>query len=293
MIVVSISTFNTPNHLLSRAINSVLNQTVQDLVIVVIRDGGREVDASVADDRIIWLPLSENNGTYFAHSVVIEALKDRGRSTLWKPHDADDWSEPDAVERLQACSVEGVGFSGYRLHLNATSSREIRPQRKLLVNPSPQARFPTVRKFGLAAKRHGVKVPVALRNPIRAGTHWACGLYSIDRVLLAGGIHPEFRTAYDSLFVHLVARSGRVGLTDAITYNYDRGHNALSLTRDIQTNGVSEARIQNLQRLEEMYRNNFPQQSECPASRVSDRTQSRRAFYAEELRQIMTARLGL
>jgi len=93
--------------LLERAVRSVLAQTHRDLVLVVVGDGARPPIA-FSHDRLVTYTLPENRGPYFAQEVVLEAT----RHEWYAPHAADDWSEPEHLERLLAhghsAAVPGV-----------------------------------------------------------------------------------------------------------------------------------------------------------------------------------------
>lgn len=83
------------------AVRSVLAQTHRDLVLVVVGDG-ENPPLKVRDSRIIVYRLPENRGAYFAQQVVLTA----NPNAWYAPHAADDWSEPDHLERLVAYGTD-------------------------------------------------------------------------------------------------------------------------------------------------------------------------------------------
>jgi len=89
--------------LLGRAVRSVLAQTYGDLVLVVVADG-EPITGSLlnelagVDERCILFALETNRGPYFAQEVVLEATSSEWYAVVG----ADDWIEPDHVERLLA-----------------------------------------------------------------------------------------------------------------------------------------------------------------------------------------------
>jgi len=97
MISVIIPTYNKRNTL-PRAINSVLNQTLQDFEIIVVDDGSTDDTAELFEkdfknDRIRFDRLSNNQGVHVARNRGIELA----RSDLLVFLDSDDELLPDAL----------------------------------------------------------------------------------------------------------------------------------------------------------------------------------------------------
>lgn len=114
---VVIPTYNRA-HLISRAIHSVLNQTYQDLEIVIIDDGSidntEEIVKSFEDERIVYLRHSKNKGASAARNTGIKASK--GDYIAFQDSD-DEWF-PDKLERQvntfdNAPSEIGIVYSGF------------------------------------------------------------------------------------------------------------------------------------------------------------------------------------
>lgn len=98
-ITVSIPYFKARGYI-RRAVNSILAQPHRRLRVVVVNDGDRVGPwrelADIADPRLVRFDHPENRNRYFADAVVLAATPDDWFAT----QDADDWSEPDRLERL-------------------------------------------------------------------------------------------------------------------------------------------------------------------------------------------------
>lgn len=94
-IAVAMPYFGCPE-LVERAVRSILGQTVRDLCLIVIGDGEAPPLRGIRDDRLVVMTLPENRGPYFAQQVVLEASP----FPWYAPHAADDWSDPEHLERL-------------------------------------------------------------------------------------------------------------------------------------------------------------------------------------------------
>lgn len=191
-LTVSIPTHNTPYKLLRRSVQSALASKGVDLRVVVVRDGGAELRDLPDDPRLTVLNLPQNRGRYFADAVVTTALDDG----YWCPLDSDDWIEPDHYAKmLELAEKNGAVVSRYWRH---------HPKRKEFIQEPAKA--------GLTADRPGF---VHL-------FHWCSGVYSVDRVRLAGGVHPGYRVGYDTLFAMMVALTGPVDVSDSIGFHWCR-----------------------------------------------------------------------
>jgi glycosyltransferase involved in cell wall biosynthesis len=108
-VLVCIPFYGAPE-LLNRAAASVLNQTLGDLELVVVGDGvdpiatGALHPSSYLDDRCQVYVLPENRGPYFAQHVALLASP----HAWYAPVGADDWIEPDHLERLIAVGGDAV-----------------------------------------------------------------------------------------------------------------------------------------------------------------------------------------
>ncbi|MCC6457183.1 MAG: glycosyltransferase family 2 protein [Caldilineaceae bacterium] len=106
-------------HLVGRAIQSVLNQTLTDFELIVVDDASSDETATIAesfaDERMIYLRQSSNQGVSAARNRGI--LQARGRFITFL--DDDDESYPDLLaETLRAFEAEsdavGFAWSGIR-----------------------------------------------------------------------------------------------------------------------------------------------------------------------------------
>lgn len=101
-ILVTVPYFGVPE-LVGRCVQSILGQTHRDIAVVVVGDGERP-PVSFADSRLEVYTLPDNHGPYFAQMVALTASPfDR-----YAPVGADDWLEPDHLERLVAVGGEAV-----------------------------------------------------------------------------------------------------------------------------------------------------------------------------------------
>lgn len=94
--LVAIPYFGCPD-LVDKAVRSMLAQTDSDIAVLVIGDG-EEPPLHVRDSRLDVYTLPENRGPYFAQQVALTANPHR----FYAPHGADDWSDPEHLERLVA-----------------------------------------------------------------------------------------------------------------------------------------------------------------------------------------------
>lgn len=110
-VLVAIPYFGCPG-LVERAVRSILAQTVRDLALVVIGDGEEPPLGAVRDARLEVLTLPENRGPYFALSVALAASPHE----WFSPHGADDWSDPEHLERLLATGGDAVATGAVWWH---------------------------------------------------------------------------------------------------------------------------------------------------------------------------------
>lgn len=107
LISILIPVYNIPESYLRRCLESIQNQTLQDIEAVVIDDGSEQWCSDICDQygeknsifRIIHqknsgLSVSRNNAYYNAHSQWLMFL------------DGDDWLEADICEKLAGCMEE-------------------------------------------------------------------------------------------------------------------------------------------------------------------------------------------
>lgn len=86
------------------AVRAALAQTYRDVVVLVAGDGD-EPEVSVRDDRLVVVSFPTNEGAPATQQAMLE-----GSPFLWyAPHGADDWTDPEYVERLVALGGHANG----------------------------------------------------------------------------------------------------------------------------------------------------------------------------------------
>jgi glycosyltransferase involved in cell wall biosynthesis len=119
IVSILIPTYNRAR-LLSRAINSVLNQTYQEFELIVVDDGSidntNEVIKSFNDLRIRYIRLEQNRGSAAARNIGINAAQ--GEYIAFQ--DSDDEWQPEKLEKQMrifenASAQVGVVYTGFYL----------------------------------------------------------------------------------------------------------------------------------------------------------------------------------
>jgi glycosyltransferase involved in cell wall biosynthesis len=182
------------------AVESVLAQTYDDLVLVVVADGDPSCWvplATIDDPRLVRFDLPANMGRYYCDAVTLSACA----TDWWSPHDADDWSAPDRLEKLLAAAEAGAvaTFSTQTVHQRDGSVSVERPQFR------------------------------------RRDTHLCyvahhAGIYRSDALRQVGGYHPDMRCAWDTVVPLLMTLVGDVVTVDESLY-----------TRYVQPDGLTQA----------------------------------------------------
>lgn len=105
-VAVVMPTYRRPERLRA-AVASVLDQTVQDLAVLVVDDGGGQVDGLPDDPRIVVLKLARNHGSPgLARNVAIRL----SRSPYLAFLDDDNTWRPDHLEQSLAALESGAGM---------------------------------------------------------------------------------------------------------------------------------------------------------------------------------------
>lgn len=218
---------------IGRAVESILDQTYKDLIVVVVNDGDEnppwdELD-HIDDPRLIRFDLSSNRGRYFADAVVLEATS----SPFFLIQDADDWSEPTRIEVLMKKIKEddsiGAISSGY---ITQSVDGRIQRNRKLLY---PGLGKPLTRRFEFRSDHHG--------------------LFRTEALKKIGGYYAGFRIGYDTLIVNMLLMTGRISYVEQPLYNRIMRSN--SLTTSNLTGMRSNQRLKVRHQLELLYGNIF------------------------------------
>lgn len=249
-VIVSIATFNQKPWLLQRAIESVLNQDYADLMLVVINDGGVPPNLNRYGSSLVSLNVTRNYGHFFAHSIVHAAIGNSS-GTSWKPQDSDDWAEKGSISLLAQNLRGGAVIGAHWRHLGSGERVLLKPRRTLINHPFPALDVPKLRRRFFTMERWSTSpriltLPWAWASGNRvSGASWCAGLYRMDRIALAGGLHPGFFVGYDSFFLRMLARTGQIFTIKAPVYNVNKA-NPSSLTTARTTGLFSEIRRQSL-----------------------------------------------
>lgn len=110
-VTISIPYYGT-SHLILDAISGILNQSYQNVLVHVINDGMSpncwKALEGINNPKILRIDLPSNRGPYFAHAISLSACE----SEFWMPHDSDDFSHPDRIEKLVASIDEFDAAAG-------------------------------------------------------------------------------------------------------------------------------------------------------------------------------------
>ena len=207
-VVVSIPCFQAwPS--LAGAVESVLSQTHQDLLVIVANDGDDqprwEVLSHLDDPRLVRIDHPVNCGRYFIDQTVLMARL--GRYLLI--HDADEWSEPDRVQCLLA--------EMRRSHSVAVVSAHYQHE--------PDAPgSPAVSGPPLSWSQVTPLYPDGLTG--QAGSAYRA-LFDIPAVLNVGGCYGGYRLGYDTFLAHLIRMAGgSTGLRQPLYHRIGRDANS-------------------------------------------------------------------
>lgn len=216
-----------------KAVESVLSQTYQHLVGVVVNDGDPDPPwkelLNIRDPRLIQFELPNNEGRYFADAVAIDAIN----APFFLMQDADDWSDPNRIsvllDRLKSTNADAA-ISGMQ---------------KFLEIQGTLAKWDTLR-FPL------LKVPLTPKYGKRA-SH--CGLFKTELLRSVGGYYAGFRYGYDTLLVNFLCMVGNVCYVDEVLYNALVRPESLSHSAETGMNSRSRRSVRT--KLEWAYREAF------------------------------------
>lgn len=181
--------------LVEKAVQSILYQSVTDLVCVVIGDGEEPPLANIRDSRVVLYCLPENHGAYFCQQLILKATP----HAWYAPHAADDWSDADHLAKLAEYGTDvatgavwyhngdmtrvlrklyevGLYRVGRMLEIGGYNPAERIGQDSLtlklmrLIQPMPATRVPTyhrVQRVGSLSTHPDTKRGSAARNAMR------------------------------------------------------------------------------------------------------------------------------
>ncbi|HUT64389.1 MAG TPA: glycosyltransferase [Anaerolineae bacterium] len=218
---------------IGRAVESILNQTYKDLILIVVNDGDENPPwdelEHINDPRLIRFELSSNRGRYFADAVVLEATS----SPYFLIQDADDWSDPTRIEVLMKKMNEddSIGAISSSYLMRSVNGRIQRNQKILY----PRLEKPLTRRFEFRSDHHGLFFSEALKK--------------------IGGYYAGFRIGYDTLIVNMLLMIGQISYVEQPLYN--RIIRSNSLTTSSRTGMRSTQRLEVRAQLEKMYEDIF------------------------------------
>ncbi|MGZ5421445.1 MAG: glycosyltransferase family 2 protein [Aeromicrobium sp.] len=163
LVTIIMSTFK-PDQSLRTAVGSLINQTWQNLEILLVDDcsppefDGLLHEAAAMDPRIRLIRMEQNGGTYKIRNFAISVAS--GEFIAFK--DSDDWAHPERIERqvrplLESAELVGTTCSSIRVNANlGVSSVGFSPARQCASSPVFRRRlvmdtlggFDAVRKAG-------------------------------------------------------------------------------------------------------------------------------------------------
>lgn len=95
---------------LAAAVDSILNQSISDLEVIIVDDGSPDLVGNyvsqLGDGRVIYERLPENVGTTKALNVGMDIAS----GDFIARQDADDWSHPERLARQVSAWESGVGL---------------------------------------------------------------------------------------------------------------------------------------------------------------------------------------
>jgi glycosyltransferase involved in cell wall biosynthesis len=217
-----------------KAVESVLNQTHQNLTLIVVNDGDLrspwEALADIKDPRLIRFDLKSNQGRYFVDQVVLNAISDK----YLLIQDADDWSEPCRAEMLLSS-----------IHKNRAAGA-----------------LSDVNQFDIFENQ------VAYQGPLRfTASKWSLdseyryrlahfGLFRTDLLRSIGGPFMGFRIGCDTLLMNLLLMFAKISHVPLGLYN--RVERPGSLSHSPTTGMGSPVRIGIRERLAHIYQTLYP-----------------------------------
>jgi hypothetical protein len=206
-VVVSIPCFRAWSTL-ARAVESVLDQTHGDLLLIVANDGDDhprwDVLDHVRDPRLVRVDYQASRGRYFADQIALMARL--GQYLL--VHGADEWSEPDRVQALlqEIRGTHGIAaVSACYQHQGggAGPSAVVGP----VLPPVPIT-------------------PLYPGGPGRAGRLAYQALFDAPGLLNVGGCYGGHRLEYDNFLLHVLRMTGAVIPLDRPLYHQAGRHAA-------------------------------------------------------------------
>lgn len=195
-ISVVLPTYNRAN-IIGKSIESVLNQTYQDLELIIVDDGSTDNTEAVVnvfkDNRIRYHKMDQNGGVSMARNIGV-ALATYDLVAL---EDSDDiWSPTKLEKQMQYWNLHpefNMVYCPYEMEL----------ENKRLVTPSGLPR---------EELEGNILSYLLLRNSIGAPTV----LFKKQAFLECGGFDPEFKSLEDWDFAIRFAKKNQIGFFDEV-----------------------------------------------------------------------------
>ncbi len=209
-----------------RAARSILDGTLSELELLIVDDGStdetEQVVASLGDGRVRYLKLPHMGISRSLNAGLAEA-----RAALVAIQDADDWSEPERLERQVELleSRPDVAVVGTRMYEVDEAGEPLRPRTTFAA---------------------GDVRPVLMRfNPIPN----SCACFRREAALEVGGYDPGFLYAMDyDLWLKLAERHGVVTLDEPLATRRMSSRNVAARKERAQTGETIAMRAQALRR---------------------------------------------
>lgn len=214
-----------------RAVESIVSQTYQDWRLFLISDADPVSPVSLVEDlmddpRIVYYEMPENRGRFFIDACILSAVGNEG---YWALQDPDDRADPARFTDLVPLAAQaGMAVAPSCWHK--------------LGDDSPVRVFDTKRYWD--SPRH---------DCIESHVGYGSGVFSIERVMAAGGISPNFRIGYDTFLMNATKLIGPWAHKDDIAYQHKTTRPG-SLGTDASTKWGSPSRTATRQRLNELWR---------------------------------------
>ena len=203
-----------------RAVESVLNQTVQPFELIVCDDGSTDQLDEVLrpyEDRLGFF-RKQNGGEGSAKDAVTRAASGDFVVLL----DADDFFLPERLEAISELAIQRPD-----LDILTTDAFLEQDGRTIRRSYTPEWTFETVDQRQAILRRNFIFSSAAIRR---------------ESLLAAGGFNPNARFAADwELWIRMVLSGSRAGLIDEPLYVYRVGPTSLSAQRVRLVSGFLEA----------------------------------------------------
>ncbi|WP_415893405.1 glycosyltransferase family 2 protein [Neptuniibacter sp. PT8_73] len=134
LISIVIPTFNDPAEKLLCSLQSVLEQSYQNIEVIVVDDGSDQpfagLQENISDENVLWIASEQNKGVAETRNIGINAANGEYIALL----DTGDWWEKNKLElqvkKIKENSANALVFSGVVFHPVNSKSYEFFPKEK-------------------------------------------------------------------------------------------------------------------------------------------------------------------